>query len=313
MLKDVSNANSAENANSSESSGSEEPAKPLRQPLSPEARAEALLRLAELKVEIQKEYDLLSSLQEANAAEDGSWDLNSFLPLQRKIRKMNMEIAAARKDAYFVFELPEPIALEGLDILAIRELILNLREQDSVLFMSDEDRSEEDQEKIKLRRSALGAQITEANVRLNELKELAYAPGPDDAPAYEPDGYESTPGYVKLRPENNEHYLSQMKENPWYPAILSTHEQLERLIPGYNISQIKDKFGGLRYYFSYPATIPVREDWPAYNTVEKIQAMADRIVARAEAWVDGYEYAQRELKEAQELDQAQEPKDVQDA
>lgn len=110
-------------------------------------------------------------------------------------------------------------------------------------------------------------------------------------PAEEPEGYHARPGWIKARPENNDFYVEQFKDHPWYPIIKETHERLNELIPGYNISQIKEKFGGLRYYFSYPDPIPVKPEWPAYSTPEKIQNMADRIVEFAEGWVAGFEAA----------------------
>ena len=35
----------------------------------------------------------------------------------------------------------------------------------------------------------------------------------------------------------------------WAAHVLTCHKQLKHLDPGYRISQIKEKFGGLRYYF----------------------------------------------------------------
>lgn len=36
----------------------------------------------------------------------------------------------------------------------------------------------------------------------------------------------------------------------WYPLVLKCHEELLEIDPNYTIFQIKEKFGGLRYYFS---------------------------------------------------------------
>lgn len=100
------------------------------------------------------------------------------------------------------------------------------------------------------------------------------------------------PGFVKSRPENNDHYVEQMKDHPWYPIIKETHDKLTELIPGYNIGQIKEKFGGLRYYFDFPDVIVVNEkSW--LNTEKKVRERANAFVTYAEAWVDGYE-ARRE-------------------
>ena len=35
----------------------------------------------------------------------------------------------------------------------------------------------------------------------------------------------------------------------WAPIVLKCHKELKHLDPGYRISQIKEKFGGLRYYY----------------------------------------------------------------
>lgn len=67
-------------------------------------------------------------------------------------------------------------------------------------------------------------------------------------PVEEPDGYNSRPGYVKSRPENNQHYVDQYADDPWFEIISRCAAELEEVIPGYNIAQIKAKFGGLRFY-----------------------------------------------------------------
>lgn len=113
------------------------------------------------------------------------------------------------------------------------------------------------------------------------------------APVEEPEGYRSAPGFVKSRPENNEHYIAQWENDDWYEILVWLHKELESLIPGYNISQIKEKFGGLRYYFSYPEVIPIKDEWPAYNSVEKIKAMVEKRVSYAEGWVEGLAAAKR--------------------
>lgn len=98
-------------------------------------------------------------------------------------------------------------------------------------------------------------------------------------PAPEPKGYAAVPGFVKSNPLNNDYYVEQFRDDPWYPIIKQTHERLTAVIPGYNIAQIKDKFGGLRYYF----------DEPQDSLEEKVKE-ARQIVAYATAWVDGFEY-----------------------
>lgn len=113
-------------------------------------------------------------------------------------------------------------------------------------------------------------------------------------PIEEPQGYNSAPGFVKSQPSNNEHYLDQFKTDPWYPILKETHERIEALIPGYNIAQIKEKWGGLRYYIDYPDVIPVGENvWN--NTPEKIRDQVESAIRRAENWVDGFEYYRKNL------------------
>jgi hypothetical protein len=57
-------------------------------------------------------------------------------------------------------------------------------------------------------------------------------------------------GWVKDVGESNEAYLAKMPEDdPWYQLILDTHDKLLHLDPDYEISQIKEKFGTLTYYY----------------------------------------------------------------
>lgn len=72
----------------------------------------------------------------------------------------------------------------------------------------------------------------------------------NEAPYPEPGGYRAEPGYVKSDPRNNDYYVEQWRGDPWYKIISATHEYIEEICPGYNIDQIKEKFGGLRYYVS---------------------------------------------------------------
>ena len=64
----------------------------------------------------------------------------------------------------------------------------------------------------------------------------------------EPEGYFCSPGFVKSNPLNNAAYLEGFKDDPWYDLLVRCDAELEALCPGYNIVQIKEKFGGLRYY-----------------------------------------------------------------
>ena len=66
----------------------------------------------------------------------------------------------------------------------------------------------------------------------------------------EEDGYFCSPGFVKGNPKNNTAYLEMYREHPWHDLLVRCDAELEELCPGYNIAQIKEKFGGLRYYIS---------------------------------------------------------------
>lgn len=49
----------------------------------------------------------------------------------------------------------------------------------------------------------------------------------------------------------------------WQPLVRETHEKLVALDPDYTIDQVKEKFGGLRYYFSGSEDSP----WDAMRIV----------------------------------------------
>lgn len=59
--------------------------------------------------------------------------------------------------------------------------------------------------------------------------------------------------------------------NEWVGVIDRLDQDLEALAPGYRLSQVKVKFGGLRYYVT----------WPEGTDTEVVQAGRDRIT-RAE-------------------------------
>lgn len=94
----------------------------------------------------------------------------------------------------------------------------------------------------------------------------------------EPAGYRAVAGFVKSNRLNNQFYLDQYEGHPWWPAIKACHDELEAIIPGYNIAQIKEKFGGLRYYIDMPLGAEDAK-WDAANAA----------IARAERWVAEFE------------------------
>lgn len=105
------------------------------------------------------------------------------------------------------------------------------------------------------------------------------------APHPEPRGCAAVPGFVKSNPRNNDHYVEGIAGNPWYPIIKRTHERLTQLDPGYNITQIKEKFGGLRYYFA-----------STLDSDDPLRQEMKMVVSEAESWVEGYETAIRLLQ-----------------
>lgn len=136
--------------------------------------------------------------------------------------------------------------------------------------------------------------IREVSIQINDRKKRAYKPSPGMPPGYEPEGYSCEPGYLKSNPENNDFYLSKLVDWNWYPAIEQCHKTLNYLIPGYNISQIKTKFGRLCFYFNFPEEITVHSS-PALDTVAKVKNAAWNAVLVAESWVEGYEAARRDF------------------
>jgi hypothetical protein len=72
-------------------------------------------------------------------------------------------------------------------------------------------------------------------------------------------------GFVIGPDESNDEYLADVKEDyavyddPLARIIIETHQKLKALDPDYRISQIKLKFGDLRYYFSSNKTGETRD------------------------------------------------------
>lgn len=83
-------------------------------------------------------------------------------------------------------------------------------------------------------------------------------------------------GYMKEASETNDAYVAEWEGDPWYPAIKEAHDLLSHFIPGYQITQIKTKFGGLRFYFVLPI-----DELPIPERTLYI-ALADAIVLQAE-------------------------------
>ena len=63
----------------------------------------------------------------------------------------------------------------------------------------------------------------------------------------------------------------------WIPYIEKLDAELEALIPGYGVHQVKDKFGGLRYYFGVPAGTPD-------DVAAQARALANRYERESYTW-----------------------------
>ena len=88
-----------------------------------------------------------------------------------------------------------------------------------------------------------------------------------------PDAGEYTDGLVAIMiriPDGWGRWIS--CEKGWYPIIVDVDRRLAELDPNYVVHQVKEKFGGLRYYFEATANTD-------HETWEKMQ----RIVREAEA------------------------------
>lgn len=83
--------------------------------------------------------------------------------------------------------------------------------------------------------------------------------------------------------DTNQDHLDDWRDHSWWPAINYAHETIRKLFPEYQILQIKEKFGGLRYY------------WSIDNDDSQINhpnfSHAEQAIRYAEGWVDGYQHA----------------------
>lgn len=104
----------------------------------------------------------------------------------------------------------------------------------------------------------------------------------DPAPFPEEKGYSASAGYVKGNPANNDYYVNLWADDPWYYPILRAHDEITKLVPDYNISQIKEKFGGLRFYIDIPP-----------ETDETAAEKAREWARWAETFVDAMEFGRR--------------------
>ena len=96
------------------------------------------------------------------------------------------------------------------------------------------------------------------------------------------------PGYVLEWPEDlsatlvsviNDAYVRLFEDNIWYDTIVMAHTRLTAIDPDYRIVQIKEKFGGLRYYFH---TETSHETWrQMQDVVNDAETIASTITYKA--------------------------------
>lgn len=209
-----------------------------------------------------------------------------------RLQELRAEIMEQEEKVYFTLDDLEFPKLDGLDGAGLRSILDELKRRYAVVHrvLSRDSALESHVESL----ADIRTQAADVSTALERWNAKHYEPGPSDAPGYEPSGASARAGFVKTNPANNDFYVEQFRDHPWYPAISQAHEQLSRLVPGYNISQIKEKFGGLRYYFDFPEEFPANPDDRSWLRPEALRDSARAIITWAEGWVDGYEHARRE-------------------
>jgi hypothetical protein len=65
----------------------------------------------------------------------------------------------------------------------------------------------------------------------------------------------------------------------WYPLLVELDEQLRELLPNYELHQVKEKYGGLRYYWESGEEIhdPRRPAAPHTRTLAVVQDALPRL------------------------------------
>lgn len=180
------------------------------------------------------------------------------------------------REIHFALEVPAPLQLDGLSKEELQDLYALTRKQFTATASIRDLKTDEEKAIRQKRWSALSRALQELELALDVIRREEYNPGPDDAPVFEPAGYSASAGSVKSQPGNNEFYVEQFRSDPWYPIIRDTHEQLDHLISGYNIAQIKEKFGGLRYYIDMPEAVGDEEREQVYAIIREAEARVDR-------------------------------------
>lgn len=118
-------------------------------------------------------------------------------------------------------------------------------------------------------------------------------------PVEEPQGYQSRPGFVKSRWENNAHYVGQFAGDPWHPGLQWALERFTELCPKANIAQIKEKFGELRFYYDLPADLAPKDmaSW-LRGDIGRLRQHLDLAVARTEGWCSAVDFMKSQSEAA---------------
>lgn len=63
----------------------------------------------------------------------------------------------------------------------------------------------------------------------------------------------------------------------WQGLIQTLHTDLASLIPGYEVLQIKEKFGGLRYYIDFPDGTDEHVRRTVYRLIASAEDLSERL------------------------------------
>lgn len=77
---------------------------------------------------------------------------------------------------------------------------------------------------------------------------------------------------TQLPPEIPEPKIPGTVGKGWHNLVIDLHHQLKALVPDYELQQIKEKFGGLRYYTSFPNSVQQEKSDKFYALVEQYEA-----------------------------------------
>ena len=63
----------------------------------------------------------------------------------------------------------------------------------------------------------------------------------------------------------------------WYGLLNELHESIERIAPGYTVSQVKEKFSSLRYYITLPKDVTPEDAKEIYRLIDKAERKSETI------------------------------------